>query len=268
MKPTLVLAPRITADCKAMAAAAERAGWQVHIASSWRLSAEEWVGHAPVLYAAPLFADVAAGPLGLALLDPPLDWLTTLPEAYRTRKVSFTTLAEARRQTGPLFVKPADDKSFPAKIYNTGNDLPDEEQMPGTAPVLISEPVVWEAEYRGFVLDRKLQALSPYLRYGELAQTDDGEWPAPPEERAEAECFQQSLFADSGVELPPAVVGDVGRIEGGGWAVVEANAAWGSGIYSCDPDMALPVVQRACVLEEHAAAEDSRWIRPAVLVEG
>jgi hypothetical protein len=43
------------------------------------------------------------------------------------------------------------------------------------------------------------------------------------------------------------VVLDVGIIRGEGWAVVEANAPWGSGVYGCDPDQVLRVVQRACM---------------------
>jgi hypothetical protein len=46
--------------------------------------------------------------------------------------------------------------------------------------------------------------------------------------------------------LPHAVVLDVGVIEGRSWAVVEANAAWGSGLYGCDASQVLRVVHRAC----------------------
>ncbi|HNB74240.1 MAG TPA: hypothetical protein PLS70_24185 [Acidobacteriota bacterium] len=38
---------------------------------------------------------------------------------------------------------------------------------------------------------------------------------------------------------------DVGVISGKGWAVVEANAAFGSGIYGCDPAQVLPVLAEA-----------------------
>jgi hypothetical protein len=43
------------------------------------------------------------------------------------------------------------------------------------------------------------------------------------------------------------VVLDVGVIGERGWAVIETNAAWGSGIYGCDPKAVLQVIRRACV---------------------
>jgi hypothetical protein len=62
------------------------------------------------------------------------------------------------------------------------------------------------------------------------------------------------------VPLPPSVALDVGHIDGSGWAVVEANAAWASGIYGCDPGKVLDVVARACVRGEEASAEDMLWV--------
>lgn len=36
-------------------------------------------------------------------------------------------------------------------------------------------------------------------------------------------------------------------MEGRGWAVVEQNAAWGSGIYGCDPEEVLEVLRFAAI---------------------
>ena len=55
------------------------------------------------------------------------------------------------------------------------------------------------------------------------------------------------VLADPRVEFPRAVVLDVGVIAGRGWAVVEQNAAWGSGIYGCDPREVLEVLRYAAV---------------------
>ena len=43
------------------------------------------------------------------------------------------------------------------------------------------------------------------------------------------------------------LVVDVGVIRNHGWAVIECNAAFSSGIYGCDPVAVLPVLRRACV---------------------
>jgi len=59
--------------------------------------------------------------------------------------------------------------------------------------------------------------------------------------------FAQRVLQIKSVQFPPAFVLDVGYIKDQGWAVVEANAAWGSGIYGCDPSMVLKVLKRACL---------------------
>ena len=68
----------------------------------------------------------------------------------------------------------------------------------------------------------------------------------PPDD-AELRAFVERILADVRVPLPRAVVMDVGVIRGRGWAVVELNAAWGSGIYGCDPTEVLKVLQCASV---------------------
>jgi hypothetical protein len=47
------------------------------------------------------------------------------------------------------------------------------------------------------------------------------------------------------MELPRAVVVDVGLIAGRGWAVIEFNAAWGAGLNGCDPEKVLPAILEA-----------------------
>ena len=42
----------------------------------------------------------------------------------------------------------------------------------------------------------------------------------------------------------------VGVIAGRGWAVIEQNSAWGSGIYGCDPEQVLQVLRFAAVRAE------------------
>jgi hypothetical protein len=256
--PTLVLPPRFTPDPIAVGNAAHAAGWSVERFSSWRLP-EGWRGEDVALYGEPLFAAVVANQLGLVLLEPPFDWLTTLAEKYRKRDVRFATLGEARRQLErPAFVKPADAKCFLAGVFPSGAQLPGDDILPGTTPVLIAEPVKWEVEFRCFVLEREIVTLSPYMRHGELAQSPEGHWE---DDRTEmARDFAQSVLSDVSVGLPPAVVMDAGIIEGRDWAVIEANAAWGSGIYGCDPAAVLRVVRRACLERGRVPSTDGRWV--------
>jgi hypothetical protein len=255
--PTLVLPPRFTPDTIAVGQAAQMAGWSVERLPGWRVP--EWLhGQDVALYGEPLFAAVVADDLGLALLEPPFDWLPTLPAQYLRREVRFATLAEARQLRQPAFVKPADDKCFLTAVFSSGQQLPGEEVLSGETPVLIAEPVRWEVEFRCFILERKVVTLSPYLRRGELAQSPDGSWEDDRTEQAGA--FAQGVVSDMSIAVPPAVVVDVGIIEERGWAVIEANAAWGSGIYGCELAAVLGVVRRACLQRERVSAADRRWV--------
>jgi hypothetical protein len=151
-------------------------------------------------------------------------------------------LGQARRLPSPAFVKPPNDKSFPARVY-AGTELP--RDYPEETPVLIAEVVRWEREFRCFVLDRRLRTFSVYLRDGEL-QRENGFAHSGEEER-ELRSFLGELLADAEVDLLRTAVLDVGVIEDRGWAVVEQNAAWGSGLYGCDPEQVLEVLRRAAV---------------------
>jgi hypothetical protein len=264
--PTLILPPRITPDTDAMLEAAQAAGWEALRLDSWRIPAG-LNGRDVVLYGEPLFADVVAPSLGIALLQAPFDWLPGLPEHYRRRQVSFTNLATARQYPQPAFIKPADDKCFTARVYANGAELPDTAVLPDETPVLISEVVSWQVEYRCFVAERTVVTYSPYWRNGMLAQEEDGTWPAPPDERDAVLAFARTLLADPTVAVPPAFVLDVGLIADRGWAVVEANSAWGAGIYGCDPALVLQVLHRAVVPQDSLPVDDLRWARTLPEVE-
>jgi hypothetical protein len=254
--PTLVLPPRYTEDTQAMWRAAIAAGWDVERLPGWRAT-ENLAGKDVVLYGEPLFSNVVAGSLGIALLDSPPNWLTELPDEYRRRWVRASTLKEARALNERAFIKPAIDKCFPAGVYSSGPSA--SELLDDSMSVLIAEPVRWEVEYRCFVLQRRVLTWSPYFRDGQLTRAEDGSWPAPVVEMENAIRFAQLVLKDGRVRLPNAAVMDVGIIDGRGWAVVETNAAWGSGIYGCDPHEVLKVVQRSCVRRDRLSADDAKW---------
>ena len=259
MLPTLILSPRYTTDSIALAKAAANAGRPVERLSQWHPSAGLMVKDVAI-YGEPFFAAAIAEQLSLCLIEPPFDWLTTLPTHYARRRIWFGSMPEARQRAAPTFIKPADDKCFTAQVYSTGAELPDLGHLPEDTPLLFSEPVTWEVEYRGFVRDRELLTLSPYFRNGILAQTDDGDWQAELEETEEATRFYSALLRDEAVALPPAVVVDVGRIAERGWAVVEANPAWSSGIYGCDPGQVLQVIEKTCLKQSLITDADRPWI--------
>jgi hypothetical protein len=206
-----------------------------------------------------------AARLSLALIDVPASWLIDLPERYRKRSITSTTMGEARSLTQPTFVKPADGrKGFESKVYGPDVPLPDKDLVPDTTEVLVAEPVTWEIEFRCFVLDRRVTTLSSYLREDELTLTKEEIWAASQEEREQAEAYITALLADQELAIPPAVVIDIGIIRGRGWAVVEANSCWAAGIYGCDPTLVLPVLARACIKRDQLTPDEARWVNPAV----
>lgn len=236
--PTLILTPRYTEDSQALWRAAIRLGWGVERLSGWRVPSELLSVLDPVLYLEALFGPMLAEQIGLKLIEPPDEWLPCLPDKYRKRQVSLMSLRSARQLSEPAFIKPPNDKSFPAKVYK-GAELP--EGYDEDSPVLVAEIVSWEKEFRCFVLEREPQTISIYLRNNEFQRQND--FVTGESEFQEAEAFIQTILSDSTVDIPNATVIDVGVISGRGWAVVELNSAWGAGIYGCDPEKVLEVLR-------------------------
>ena len=247
--PTLIFTPRFTDDSQALWKAAADLGWNAERLSGWRVPDHLRRMPQPVLYGEALFGPVLAEQLGIVLVSPPEDWLVRLPFEYKKRAITLSTLGEERSRVERAFIKPPNDKSFPAGVY-CGTELP--AGYPDEAAVLVSDVVRWEKEYRCFVLDRQLRTYSVYSRDGQL-QRDRG-FASDAAEDAELEAFMAQLLADQRVDLPPAVVVDVGCMAGAGWGCVELNAAWGAGIYGCDPKSALKVIERASLGRPAGAA--------------
>lgn len=236
--PTLILTPRFRPDSQALWRAATGLGWNVERLTSWRQVPDELTQvEEPVLYAEALFAQHLGGQLGLQLKEPPDDWLPRLPYEFRKRDVVLTTLGGVRSMAFPRFIKPPNDKCFPAKVCHSVDDLP--VWFPDEQIVLAAQVVAWEKEFRSFAVDGKVATASVYLREG-LVQTK-ADYASEPEELAEATLFAEQVLGASGTTEP--IVIDVGVIQDRGWAAIELNACWGSGVYGCDPEMVLMVLR-------------------------
>jgi hypothetical protein len=221
-------------------------GWEVFPApSGWRLDDELIArGLKGVPYGSQTFGEVIAQQMGWTLKQNSFDWLAKLPIEYTKRKIEFMTLGEAKKITERKFIKPADDKCFDAKVYEAGEFQP-HAIIQDDYPVLVSEPVEFTLEYRCFVEMNRVRTWSNYIYNGHIA--DPKLWEAVP---ANAECLphefvQDMLYWEDGVDTVPSVV-DVGYIPGKGWAIIETNQAWASGLYGCDPERALKVMEQSC----------------------
>jgi len=246
--PTLLLSARHTDDSQKLWRACIGADWDVQRVHGWKVP--ELSPQDVVVYGEPLFASLVAQTLKLRLVEPPIDWLPQIPKRWRARDVRLTTLADARTMRERAFIKPAHEKCFDARVYESGAELPAPGILPDDLPVLVQEIVKWTVEYRCFVVDRRVATASAYWRDGALAKSVDGTWIEKESELEEAVRFCNHSLSDSAVSVPEAVAVDVGIIENHGWAVVECNAAWASGTYGCDPIEVLRVLRRACQLKE------------------
>jgi hypothetical protein len=172
------------------------------------------------------------------------------------------TLADAERLTEPKFVKPADctAKLFDAAVYASGRHIFCDDALSRQTPVLAAEPVDWDAEFRTIVLERRIVTFSPYIRDAWLARNAQGQWPFSLSEAEQMLDFCRTLLADDTVNLPPAFVLDAGFITSRGWAVVEMNPAWCSGLLGCDLSLMLPVLRRACRRSDELSRSDQSWV--------
>jgi hypothetical protein len=242
--PTLLLSARQTDDAQLLWRACIATKWDVIRVHGWQVPSVP--ARDVAVYGEPLFTRHVAQTLGLRLSEPPLDSLPRLPAHWPGRDVRLTTLCEARKVAASAFIKPADEKCFEARIYSSGTDLPTPDPLLEDLPVLVQEIVECILEFRCFVLERQVAAISPYWRDGQLAKSEDGVWIASEMEISEATRFCERVLRDPTVSVPDAVVLDVGVIRNHGWAVIECNAAFASGIYGCDPISVLAVLRRAC----------------------
>lgn len=265
-EPVLVFPPRANDTAHVLAAAAAQRGLRTEIMSSWRVPDHLRAHGEAHLYAGPLFADAVAHDLGLVLLEPRDAWLAELPRSLTRRDIKATTIDVARRVRRPAFIKAPNDKLFPARVYVDGSRLPGSDAVDDDMLVLVSDIVAFDREFRLFVLDGEVHTASQYAVQGELVIAPLA---GHADERAVMR-FADDLLITLGHTLPSAVVVDVGVVRDDDGpeklAVIEANPAWASGHYACDPERVLDVVLRASFDRRLLTERDAPFQRRARLV--
>ncbi|MFF4700795.1 ATP-grasp domain-containing protein [Streptomyces chattanoogensis] len=256
--PVLAVSAQRTSTALLLAGAAARRGLEATVVAGPD-TVRALAGRPVHWYGGPRLADRIAGPLRLGLLEPPDDWLARLPRQLTHRRIELMTHREVTAQRGvtcrrPFFAKPPSDKSFPPGVYADAAQLPP--ASPGT-PVLVSDVVAFRAEYRLFLLDGALAAASRYAVHGRL---DPAPLDGDPYARA-VRAFAARLTGHA--PLPSASAVDVGLLDDGRWAVVEANMPWFAHGYAADPDGVLDVVLRAAGPYDRVRDGDRPFLRPA-----
>jgi hypothetical protein len=196
----------------------------------------------------------------IRLSGPTPEWFVGLGAAVTGRTWRRVTPAAAREMlvTGPVFAKLADAKSplVPARRYHGVAEFDAVMTAAGNLPFdLLATRGWWEidSEYRVFTAGREVLTASAYRvqdePWGPLLHTHRASF------HAEAADHIAGLLAGLAPEtVPPAAVLDVARLADGRLVVLEANQAWGSGLYGCDPDAVL-----AAVLAANDPGVHQRW---------
>ncbi len=219
--PTVLLSPQGSMDSNDVwRACIKKPGWDSHRAR--RSMLPDPVPDVMCVYGKNYFCDNMAERAGLALLDPPDSWLPSLSYDYLKRKVVFCKASEIGDFSERAFFKPANDKVFEAGVFERGSDVPLRFIDP-ECPCLVSEVVAFDVEVRLHFLDGAVQACQQYRLYGDREEDEVHE---------DAKLFAREVMSREYERLPSSVVLDVGHVEGVGWAVVEANPLYSSGIYA------------------------------------
>lgn len=235
--------------------AAVARGWDVHRAIRYRgpYNATECC-----VYGEIMFCDMMAERLKLGLLDPPDHWLAALPREWTGRTIQFCTAKTLPAFSERHFVKPANDKVFQYGVYERSSDVP-LRHVDANCPVLVSTVVEFDQEVRLYVLDGEIRTQWFYRLVGEKSEEQT---------HAEARLFGAAVLERFGYQLPSAVVLDVGHIDGQGWAVVEANQAYASGIYGeADVNAVLDVCLRSSGQLANVRDNDKRFLRTKITEE-
>lgn len=250
----LITQPRVGTshnEILALQMAAREIGWEVLSAPcGWRLD-DNLInsGTKGIPYGSQTFCEVIAQQMNWTLKQNSFDWLAKVPKEFTKRQIDFMTLGEAKKISERKFIKPADDKCFDAKIYEPGEFKP-HESIQDDYPVLVSEIVDWDMEYRVFVghgeSNRRVFTWSNYLFYGEINNPQLHNM--IPGNLSHIDDFISAMLWScfkNNIDIVPSVI-DVGIIHNKGWAVIETNQAWASGLYGCDPMQALKVMEASC----------------------
>lgn len=230
---------RYSTDSVGLSRAALASGWDVLRVIDYTYEDD---GVKPIIYASKWLATIVSAACGVEFVHPPNDWLAGLPERYLKRRVSHHVGA-VEWPTERAFIKCCDSKWMTARVYEPGEMAALAELMDEDG-IIISEPVIFETEFRTFVLDGRVMDVSSYMAAGQPTQVEDG-WLSFPQLEETAVRFVEGMLADPAVDAVRSLVVDVGFIMDRGWAVVEANESWYSGIYACDRLKVLETIEGA-----------------------
>jgi hypothetical protein len=241
MKNIIALSPIYTVDSNNLKKASINSPYELNrFNAKWNVP-EEFRDDVIAVYGEDIYAEIVAEQCNLTLTKPTDNWLAEISEEFTKRKISYGKLKEFVDEEN-IFIKCSDFKSFKAGVFDKVTDIKGFDTLDFDSMVFTSEVVEWELEVRCFVLNNEIKTHSSYWRNDEF----DTNQLSGTEQKDLFEFFEN--FIRKYIEtLPKAIVLDFGIIKGKGWALIEANPAWCSGLYACDAEKALEVVVESCI---------------------
>jgi hypothetical protein len=143
------------------------------------------------------------------------------------------------------FIKCVDIKWLEARVYKVGEKPSSQWQgMQDHDKILVQDPINFIHEVRCFVLDREVKTMSYYRKDKEFCPENIPNMP-PENHSVWLQALVYNLTAPDMREItkfPNGVVLDFGQDDCGHWHFIEANEAWASGLYDCDPSKVFDVI--------------------------
>lgn len=241
MKNIIALSPMYTEDSNNLKKASLNSPYELNrFNAKWNVP-EEFRANVVAVYGEDIYAEIVAEQCNLTLTKPDDNWLSKISEEFTKRKIVYGKLKDFVHEEN-IFIKCSDFKSFKAGVFDKVTNIKGFETLNLESMVFTSEVVEWELEVRCFVLNNEIKTYSSYWR-NDTFDTDE----LSEIEKKDMFQFFESFIQKYSSTLPLGIVVDFGIIKGKGWALIEANPAWCSGLYACDAEKALEVIVNSCI---------------------
>jgi len=241
MKNIIALSPIYTEDSNNLKKASINSSYELNrFNAKWDVP-EEFHSDVIAVYGEDIYAEIVAEQCNLTLTKLADNWFSKISEEFTKRKISYGQLKEFVNEEN-IFIKCSDFKSFKAGVFDKVRNIKGFDSLDLESTVFTSEVVEWELEVRCFVLNNEIKTHSSYWRNNAFNTN-----PLSETEQKELFEFFKDFIQKYSSTLPNAIVLDFGIIKGKGWALIEANPAWRSGLYDCDAAKALEVIVESCI---------------------
>lgn len=241
-----ITTPEARPEVKTLITAAQALKWSI-FNDGWRVP-DRLREERGAVYGGKIFCDTIADQMNWKIVRNPSNWLATLPEEYVSRKITLMNVAEARKITNQIFVKPTIETWFKAD-KSLGTEIP--KSWLDDIPLLVSDVMKFTSEYRCVVKHRKvITACCYYLRDKTMESRNlQAEYDLAKNyynNHDDVVRFVSKMLDDSRVECVDSCVIDVGRFDKDKYAVFNTKPANLAEMYGCEPVAMLDAIKSSC----------------------